>query len=171
MSARCDSGCVLIRDDRPEDEAAIAIVVRRAFGREDEAKLVEMLRADGDAAISLVALAGDQVAGHVMFSRMSAPFRALGLAPLSVSPEYQGRGVGRSLVEEGLKRAAGKGWQGVFVLGDAGYYERFGFRGALAAGFESPYAGPHLMAFALNRDLPMRVGQIAYPRAFQALGL
>lgn len=158
-----------IRDEAPADRAGIRETVLAAFGRREEADLVDRLRADGDAAISLVAVDGDRIVGHVMLSRMTAPFRALGLAPVSVLPDRQGKGIGTRLIRAGLERAALGGWQGVFVLGEPAYYRRFGFDPALASGFASPYAGPYLMALALGGSLPEMVGRLDYAPAFRTL--
>ena len=68
-----------------------------AFPSSVESELVEQLRKDGDGEVSLVALEEDGVVGHVMFSRMSAPFKALGLAPVSVSPHRQRQGIAAQL--------------------------------------------------------------------------
>jgi hypothetical protein len=62
-----------------DDALAAASVVERAFKRIDEARLVTLLRADGDSVVSLVSAVEDLVVGHVMFSRIAAPFRALAL--------------------------------------------------------------------------------------------
>lgn len=76
-----------IRPERVDDSADIGDVIVRVFGRADEARLVAQLREAGDAAISLVAVAGGTVIGHILLSAMAAPFRALALAPLAVAPE------------------------------------------------------------------------------------
>ena len=94
---------------------------------------------------------GVRTVGHVLLSRMTAPVRALALAPLAVATDWQRRGIGTALVEAALERARAAGSQAVFVLGDPAYYRRFGFRADLAAGFASPYAGPHLMVVAPRR--------------------
>jgi putative acetyltransferase len=117
----------------------------------------------------LVAVDADKIIGHVMFSRMAAPFRALGLAPVSVAPERQRSGIGSELIREGLARAAAAGWAGVFVLGEPEYYRRFGFSPALASGFTSPCAGAYLMALALNGPLPATEGKIEYAPAFHGI--
>jgi putative acetyltransferase len=161
---------MLIRDEGPADAPAIRAVVEAAFGQSLEADLIDRLRADGDAAVSLVAIDGGAVVGHVLLSRMAAPFRALGLAPVAVAPNRQRSGIGSRLVRAGLDRARDGEWQGVFVLGDPAYYRRFGFDPARAKGFASPYAGPHLMALALDGDLPATEGRIDYAPAFGALG-
>ena len=158
-----------IRPERSGDEAGIADIVERAFGRPDEARLAERLRADGDAMISLVTEEEGAIVAHVLLSRMDAPLRALGLAPVSVAPERQRRGIGSALVREALDVARSDGWEAVFVLGDPVYYRRFGFRARLAAGFGSPYAGPYLMALALSGSLPATEGRIDYAPAFSDL--
>jgi putative acetyltransferase len=159
---------MIIRDERPEDREAVARIVGAAFGRPDEAELVERLRGDGDAALPLVACEDDGVIGHVLLSPMRAPFRALGLAPLSVSPERQRSGVGTALTKAGLQRAAADGWEAVFVLGDPAYYRRFGFSVERAAGFASPYAGPYLMVLALAGSLSASEGAIGHAPALHA---
>lgn len=157
-----------IRTENQGDEPAIATVVERAFERPDEARVVRQLQADGDAVISLVAVVESAIVGHVMLSRMGAPFRALGLAPVSVLPAHQSKGIGRSLVEEGLKQAREQGWEAVFVFGNPAYYGRFGFRVDLAQGFSSPYVGPHFMVLSLGGSLPTSIGRIDYaPRAYE----
>jgi putative acetyltransferase len=161
---------MILRSEEPSDIAAIHGVVAAAFDRPDEANLVDRLRADGDCVISLVALDEDALVGHALFSRMRAPFRALGLAPVSVRPERQRAGIGARLIRAGLDRARQDGWQGVFVLGNPDYYRRFGFDPALARGFASPYSGPHLMALALCAALPTATGIIEYASPFRSLG-
>jgi putative acetyltransferase len=160
---------MVVREETPADVSAIQRVVSEAFGRPDEADLVDRLRIAGDAVVSLVA-EEDGIVGHVLLSRMSAPFPALGLAPLSVAPSHQRRGVGSRLVRDALDRARRGGWRGVFVLGEPEYYRRFGFDPSLASGFACDYAGPFLMALALEGGLPVGEGRIAYAPAFAALG-
>ncbi|PRD41816.1 N-acetyltransferase [Phyllobacterium phragmitis] len=161
---------VIIRDEGPADIAAIHRVVEAAFRQSVEADLVDRLRADGDSVISLVAEEDGKIVGHILFSPMSAPFPALGLAPVSVLPERQHAGIGSKLIREGLKRAEREGCRAVFVLGEPEYYRRFGFDPALAAGFASAYAGPYLMALPLNGEMPAEKGGIDYAPAFAALG-
>jgi len=161
---------VLIRDEDVADHSSVSAIIERAFGQPDEARLVEALRADGDAAISLVAAIDGELVGHVLLSPMSAPFRALGLAPVSVLPSHQRGGIGRALIEAALDRARADGWDAVFVLGEPAYYRRFGFRADLATGFASPYAGPYLMVLPLGGSLPVVEGTIEYAPAFSAIG-
>jgi putative acetyltransferase len=159
-----------IREEAASERAAVREVVTAAFGHAVEADLVDRLRADGDAAISLVAVEEGRILGHILFSPLAAPFRALALAPVSVRPERQRSGIGSALIRAGLARAQADGWQGVFVLGEPAFYRRFGFDPALAEGFRSPYSGPYLMALALAGRLPAASGAIAYAPAFDRLG-
>lgn len=160
---------VLIRNEEPADIPAIRTIVEEAFLQSAEARLVDRLRADGESVISTVAVDAGHVVGHIMFSRMTAPFRALGLAPVAVMPSRQLNGIGSQLIRWGLAQAKTLGWHGVFVLGDPKFYGKFGFSAALAGGFESPYAGEHFMALALNGDLPVTSGKVEYADAFKML--
>ena len=159
----------MVRDERPGDRGAIRDIVTAAFGRSDEADLLDGLRHDGDCVFSLAAFDGAAPVGHIALSRLAAPFRALAMAPVSVVPERQRRGIGSLLIEAALERAARARWQAVFVLGAPDFYRRFGFDPALARGFASPHAGPHLMARVLEAPLPVSTGRIDYAPAFARL--
>lgn len=160
---------LVVRDEEPGDVPLIREVVTAAFGQALEADLVDRLRTDGDAVTSLVAIEDGRLAGHLMLSKMTAPFAALGLAPVSVAPDRQRSGIGSTLIRAALERARAEDWAAVFVLGDPAYYRRFGFDPALAAGFESVYAGPYLMALALKDLLPATTGRIDYAPTFADL--
>jgi putative acetyltransferase len=158
-----------IRAETISDRANIWRVQAEAFPTYAEADLVNELRDDGDVVFSLVALSGGRIVGHVLFSRMESPEKFLGLAPVAVIASHRRQGIAAGLIREGLTRAKADDWAGVFVLGDD-YYKRFGFDPTLAAGFSSPYAGPHLMALSLNpEELTIRTGPAEYPRAFSEL--
>jgi putative acetyltransferase len=143
----------------------VRAVVAAAFGQDDEAGLVEALHAAGDTAIALVAELDGAIVGHVLFSPMRAPERFLGLGPVSVTPDFQGCSIGSALIRAGLERARTQGWRGVFVLGHAAYYPRFGFSPEAARGFVSPFAGPHFMFLALTKDASTE-GRAQYAAAF-----
>jgi putative acetyltransferase len=161
---------MIVRLEMPGDVVAIRIVEEIAFGRRDEARLVDDLRAAGDAVFSLVAVDDGIVAGHAIFSRLQAPFPALALGPVAVLPEYRRRGIASQLIREGIARSEAAGWAAIFVLGDPAFYRRFGFDVRKARGFTSPYAGPHLMALSPGGDeLPAETGIIEYAPAFAGL--
>ena len=162
-------GTLLIRDETPYDADAVYAVVSAAFGRAAEAQLVRALHAAGDAVVALVAEDEDHVIGHVLLSRMAAPFAALALAPVSVSPGKRGTGIGSALIRNALRRAAEAHWRAVFVLGDPNYYARFGFTTAAASGFSSPYAGDYFMGLTLSGVMPATTGELRHAPAFSAL--
>jgi putative acetyltransferase len=162
---------MIVRLETTGDVVAIRAVEEAAFLQSAEAQLVEDLRDAGDSVFSLVAVEGETVIGHAMFSRLKAPFPALALAPVAVRPERQRTGVGSRLIREGIARSEAAGWQGIFVLGDPAFYRRFGFDVGKASGFISPYAGPHWMALPLGRnELPTSTGSILHAPAFAKLG-
>lgn len=156
------------------DAAAIRAVLLAAFPTPLEADLVEALLRDGDVTASLVAEDAGAVVGHVLTSRMAAeaddrPLRAVGLAPLAVLPGRQLEGIGGTLVRAAIEAARADGEEIVFLLGEPGYYRRFGFSAAAAAPFASPYAGPFFMAILLAERPAPRAGTAAYAPAFSGL--
>jgi len=163
-----------VRAERADDRAGIRSVHLAAFPTPAEADLVEQLRRDGDAVISLVAVEADRIVGHVLFSRMrvdadARQLSALALAPVAVIPGRQGCGIGSALVEAGIVEAGSKEFDMIFVLGEPGYYGRFGFDAEAAAPFASPYAGPYLQARAMNAFSAPRSGRAEHPAAFEGL--
>jgi len=165
---------VIIREAAPADDAGIAAVHRAAFPTSAEAGLVAALMAGDDVLLSLVAERDGVVVGHLLFSRVDAsadgrPVAGAALAPVAVVPERQGLGIGGGLIDQGLAMLAERGVALVFVLGDAGFYEQFGFDAALGARFETPYAGDHWLALALDdRRWPKR-GAVRHAAAFAQL--
>ncbi|MFT7574605.1 MAG: putative acetyltransferase [Alphaproteobacteria bacterium] len=150
------------------DHSAIRTVVVDAFDQTDEADLVEALRAGGDLAISLVAMDGDAVRGHISLSVLKSPDATLALAPVSVAKSCQGRGIGSMLIREALIQARTIGFKMIFVLGDPDYYCRFGFSVETAVDFPCDYAGPHFMALQLTEQ-SVEVARVEYAQAFSNL--
>lgn len=155
-----------IRAERAGEAQAIHDLTAAAFGQEAEAQLVDMLRTDGDAELSLVAEEAGQVVGHVLLSPMAAPKKVLGLGPISVLPDRQRQGIGGALIAAAAERAQAAGWSAIFLLGDPNYYARHGFSVDLAAGFDNPYAGPYFMARELVPGALSRTFAVDYAPAF-----
>ncbi|HEU4386275.1 MAG TPA: N-acetyltransferase [Blastocatellia bacterium] len=147
---------IVIRPEEAQDLAAIHSVNERAFGSPAEADLVDMLRRNGKAVLSLVATAEDSVVGHILFSIVTIDpdpegrFRAVGLAPMAVLPERQNRGIGSMLVRDGLSKCRDAGFEAVVVLGHSHYYPRFGFVPASRFGLTSEYDVPDDVFMALE---------------------
>lgn len=138
---------IIVRAERTEDLEAIHRINERAFGQPNEANLVDALRANATPFISLVAIVNEQVTGHISFSPVTIQsengnFTAIGLAPMSVLPEYQNQGIGSRLVREGLRECQRLGHDIVVVLGHPNYYPRFGFAPASLKGLRSEYDVP-----------------------------
>lgn len=161
----------MIRDAASRDHPAIRAIFRHAFGRDDEADLVERLRADGDVLVELVA--GDEraITGHIFYSPLAIVrgdeiLKAAALAPVSVLPAFQRQGLGSALIEEGNRRCRDLGLTAILVLGHPGYYPRFGFTAAAARALEAPFSGPSFMALELVPDALAKGGRAHYARAF-----
>jgi putative acetyltransferase len=135
---------MIVRPEKPEDIPAIRIVNERAFGRPAEADLVDALRRNGKAAISLVAEDDGRIVGHIFFSAVAIQSKenglmGIGLAPLAVVPERQNQRIGSMLMEHGLRRCREEDHPFVVVLGHPNYYPRFGFVPASRFGIKSEY--------------------------------
>lgn len=132
-----------IRPECPGDAAAIHAIHAASFPTTDEARLVDALRAAGRLCVSLVAVERAQIVGHVAFSPVSVPGTTdgVGLAPVAVLPGYRRRGVAAQLVREGLAACQRAGYGFVVVLGEPGYYRRFGFAPATRWGLHDEYGG------------------------------
>lgn len=170
---------MIIRPEREADHAAVAEVVRAAFGREEVVSFVERIRASDEFVPELALVAEDSsgVIAHLLLSWVgveggSRP-RILNLTPMSVRPDRQGVGVGSRLIRDALRRAEEAGEPAVMVEGIASYYPRFGFERASALGFVVPHPKIPDEAFMVKRMpgySPDLAGRIVYPAAFDELG-
>jgi putative acetyltransferase len=135
---------VAVRPERPGDEPAIGAVHERAFGRPQEAALVDALRAAGAHVVSLVVEDAGAVIGHVLFSPVGVEVgdAGLGLGPIGIRPDRQGSGLGALLVRHGLAECRARGHDLVVVLGEPGFYRRFGFVPASTYGLRCEYDAP-----------------------------
>jgi len=164
----------VIQEETIEDQPGIREVNRLAFGGEEEARLVDQLRADGEVVVSLVAVDEDVVLGHALFSwlpieRRGQIIRAAALAPVAVRPERQRQGIGSTLIRRGIELCRERGCAAVIVLGHPEYYPRFGFTAELAANLRAPFAGPAFMALELTPGSLAGGGEVRYPTAFAGL--
>ena len=167
---------ITIRPETQVDHAAIDEVNRVAFGRENEARLVENLRKSPNfiPELSLVAVKDVSVVGHLLFSPIAiqmgnSNLPALALAPVAVRPEHQNEGVGSELVRHGLNQCRDLGNKVIVVVGHPEYYPRFGFSSARAKGLEAPFPVPD-EAFMVLELVPGALdgikGVVNYPPAF-----
>lgn len=166
---------LIIRPETEQDYRSVFMVHSAAFGRENEARLVDELRSSADhlAELSLVATFDERVVGHILFppirietGRCSIP--ALALAPVAVLSEYQNQGIGSQLIERGLETCRQLGHKVVVVVGHPDYYPRFGFTPARACGLQSPFPVPDeaFLVWRSSPDDPLPAGTVCYPAAF-----
>jgi putative acetyltransferase len=168
---------LIIREETEADREAVRSVNESAFGRPEEANLVDALRESANACVSLVAEEGGRVVGHILFSPVvvescEGAWGALGLGPMAVLPEYQGRGVGSELARSGLSECRRLGHEIVFVLGHARFYPRFGFTQARAKGIECEFNAPdeNFMVVELwPGALAGRGGRVRYSPEFRSV--
>ena len=168
-----------IRRERPDDKQAVRAVNEMAFGQQQEADIVDALRDACQDLVSLVAVIGDRVAGHILFSPAvledpAGAIHGMVLAPMAVLPEFQRRDVGSSLVGAGLDILRAAVCPFVIVLGHAGYYPRFGFERASKRGIASQWEGvpdEAFMVLILNeQEMDGKSGAARYRTEFDATG-
>ena len=146
---------ILIRTERAEDLPGVRRVNEAAFPTTAEADLVDRLRANGKAAVALVAEDEGRIVGHIAFSPVTfnppLDVVAFGLAPMAVLPGHEKHGVGRRLVQNGLAECHARGACMVVVFGEPDYYGRFGFERASRHGLRNEFGvEDHFMVFMLE---------------------
>ncbi len=163
---------IRIRPEQDDDIASITNVTLAAFSnwREGyepmEHRIIKRLRQLGDLAISLVAVTGDNLVGHVAMSpvRISSGDQGwFGLGPVSVLPDWQRRGIGSLLIDTALDQLKVRNAAGCVVLGEPDLYQRFGFRhhsGLMLPGFPAEY----FLAQSFRNEVP--TGTVTYSSAF-----
>ncbi|ARE40280.1 GCN5-related N-acetyltransferase [Rhodovulum sp. P5] len=137
--------------------------MEEAFRQPDEARLVEALRSEKAMARELV-IANDkeEIRAYLALVHMKAPAGWLALAPVAVAPGSQGLGLGGRLIHAALGVADGP----VVVLGDPGYYARFGFSVARAQNLVSPFPLDHTALREPDTSGPPPEQHLVYASAF-----
>lgn len=164
---------MLIREEQPEDIAAIRLLTDEAFrgvpySNQKEAAIMEALRSASALSLSLVADEDGALPGHVAFSPVlidGADCDWYGLGPVSVQPGRQGEGIGSALIREGLLRLKEAGARGCVLLGDPGYYQRFGFKADERLRLEGVPA-QYFQCLIIEGEIPR--GKVTYNAAFDA---
>lgn len=170
---------MLVIEIRPEETTDFESIYRindAAFGRPDEARLVERLR-NSESYIALVSVENNVVNGHIFFTRVTlspenSAFNAVGLAPMAVLRQKQNNGIGSMLVRAGLEECRRRGFNMCVVLGHPQYYPRFGFRPARNLGLTCEYDVPDeaFMAIELVEFAASGIGGLVrYSPAFAEL--
>jgi putative acetyltransferase len=134
---------ITIRNQESKDIDQVRNILRAAFHSDAESRLVDLLRSNGKATLSLVAVDGDEVLGHILFSPVSTTpptdAKGIGLAPVAVRTDVQAHGIGSRLIREGLRLCQELGFDYCVVLGSPRYYQRFGFEKASQFDLQNEY--------------------------------
>ena len=149
-----------IREERLDDVAAIRDVNDRAFGQAQEGNIVDALRTNGAALLSLVATLNDRVVGHILYSPATiisssvtmANVTGAALGPMSVLPEHQRLGIGSALVTIGNEKIQTASHPFIIVMGHPTFYPRFGFRRASSLAVKCEWNVPDEVVMLLILD-------------------
>ena len=166
---------IIIRDESESDIDTISAITKAAFetlpvSNHTEQFIIKALRKANALTISLVAETEGKVVGHIAFSPVAISDGSpdwYGLGPISVLPELQKQGIGKALMREGLSLLRSLGAKGCVLVGDPGYYERFGFRSPTDMVVDGV---PQQYFLALPFGESKAHGGVAFHEAFSATG-
>ena len=166
---------IVIRNETDADIGAITEVTVAAFktlkiSNHTEQFIIEALRAAKALTVSLVAEVDGHVIGHIAFSPVNISDGTqnwYGLGPVSVLPEYQRKGIGKSLIKEGLSQLKELNAQGCCLVGHPDYYKKLGFKNMSGLIHEGV---PHEVFFALSFDGHIPQGTVIFHEGFKADG-
>ena len=166
---------IVIRNETDADMGAITEVTVAAFktleiSNHTEQCIIEALRAAKALTVSLVAEVDGHVIGHIAFSPVNISDGTqdwYGLGPVSVLPEYQRKGIGKSLIKEGLSQLKELNAQGCCLVGHPDYYKKLGFKNMSGLIHEGV---PHEVFFALSFDGHIPQGTVIFHEGFKADG-
>lgn len=132
----------VIREETPQDFLAREALLDRSFGTLRGRKTCERLREDRLPAPGLAfsATQGRVLVGTLRFWSIQAGegCDALLLGPIAIGAAQRSQGLGGKMIRLGLLRARELGHKAVLLVGDAPYYERFGFSRAGAENLDLP---------------------------------
>ena len=163
---------MIVRQERPQDEPALAGLIDAAFGDTETSEFTAKIRASPGYVPELTFVADDDgdLVGFTMLSYVAAGARdVLILTPMAVRPDRQRAGIGKRVVRAAVAAAEGRGEPVVLVEGVPSYYPQFGFVSAARLGFEAP--DPRIpdaawMALPLSAWDPARAAPVVYPDFF-----
>ncbi|NGP75463.1 N-acetyltransferase [Balneolaceae bacterium YR4-1] len=164
-----------IRPEHKEDIKHISQIIEAAFkdhphGSHKEHLLVDELRADKALSLSLVAELDGEIVGHIAFSKVTigGEFDSwYGLAPVSVDPDFQQQGIGSRLIEYGLSELRKREANGCVLVGEPGFYKRFGFEHLDDLIYEG-VPDKYFLVLPFTKKIPK--GRVRYHNLFETYG-
>ncbi len=164
---------MVIRQEREGDYSKIRKMVRQAFENAEHSDKTEHLLVDklrkSDSFIKELAFVAEEqgeIVGHIMFTEIKVGSKTgLALAPLSVHPSSQRKGVGTALMNTAHEAAMNMGYDFSVVLGSEKYYPRVGYRRASEYGISAPFEVPdeNYMVLMFN-DVVKLNGTVEYAK-------
>jgi predicted N-acetyltransferase YhbS len=155
-----------LRQELPADYVEVSKLVELTFRNEKSSDhgehfLVDRLRNSTAFVpeLSIVAEVEGNLVGHILFTKIKIKnevesFASLALAPVSVKPGFQKKGIGGQLIRYGHKSAKALGFKSIVVLGHEAYYPKFGYILASKFNIRFPFAAPdkNCMVIELEKD-------------------
>lgn len=172
---------IKLRQETEQDHKSVFQVIQKAFENEEysdhkEQFLVERLRKSNAfiPELSIVAEVDNKIVGHILLTKLEIEndintYESLALAPVSVLPEFQGKGVGSKLILHSHEVAKELGYKSIILLGHEKYYPRFGYELTNKYGIEMPFDVPAencMVAVLAKNGLSGVRGKVIYPDAF-----
>jgi len=175
MKNRYMNSKIIIRNEIDADVDSITEVTVAAFNtleisNHTEHFIVEALRANNALTVSLIAEVDGHVVGHVAFSPVTISDGSqnwYGLGPVSVLPEHQRKGIGKSLIVEGISRLKGLNAKGCCLVGHPDYYRKLGFKNVSGLVHEGV---PQEVFLAMSFDGQIPQGTVNFHDGFKADG-
>ena len=172
---------IAIREEKYSDHKSVMGLIEKAFRSMEKSDhreqfLVERLR-KSEAFIpelSLVAEFENEIIGHILLTKIEIvdgdkSSESLALAPVSVLPEYQNRGIGGKLILAAHQKARDLGYQSIVLLGHPEYYPKFGYQPAKKIDINLPFAVDEGNCFVIElveNGLNEVSGLVKYPQEF-----
>jgi putative acetyltransferase len=153
----------------PSDNVAVASLIGRAYGRSYEPWLVQSLRDAENLLAEFVWREDANILGHASMARHLHPKGWCMISTVAVDENARGQGIGSNLVRACLEAARQSDAGAVTVLGNARYYQRFGFTRTAAEQLETPFSKENTLMYSIRIENAGIMAELVYPPAYSRL--
>ncbi len=174
---------LIIRAERPEDYKQAELMTMRSFWNKffpgcSEHFLIRIIRDSKDyrPELSRVAEWNGKIVGAVYYTNAwiqdgDQMHEIVTFGPLAVEPTLGGNDIGGALMRETIRLAKEHGVKGIALMGEPGYYPRFGFRRGAEFGITDAFGNSFdaLMVLPLNDDFSSIHGKLIESADFAQL--